>query len=512
MPSNMRSEYAQIPAGAGVNRSMFDISENYKTTFDGDYLIPIYWNYFYPGEVVRGSVSAFVRVHSPLDFPVMDNMKLTAHWYAAPLRNLWTNFRKFYGEREDPSDSIDYTIPELGTANPVNTDVASGTIIDLLKHLGAPVVPTNGINEADFSAMPFRAYNQIWNWHYRDQQQQDSVDALVDDGPDDGTVYQLLKRGKRHDYFTAGLLAPQRGESLTIGGEVATTATTGQAPEVWSTTASDYRRLDSSGADLTVDSSGVNDAYHLFPNTTINELRNSVAIQQFLERDNRYGQRFDEQIRAHFGVEFNDLRIAPLFLGGGSGYITTTTIPNQSATTGNLGDLSAIAHGVLDGARFTYAFDEPCILMCLAVVTADITYQRCLERKHSLRTRYDMFYPEFTRIGDQSVLRKEVYYNNDANDENVFSYVPRYEHMRIGVNKVSGEFSSHLTSGSLDTWHLGEELGSPPTLGNTWIQCQTPYDRIQAVTTTHDFIGDFRINLRAARALPINGVPGLARL
>ena len=508
-----KRDYAQIPKGSGINRSMFDISENHKTTFNGDYLIPIYWDYFYPGEIVRGSIQAFVRVHSPLDYPIMDNMRLTIHWYAVALRNLWTNFRKFYGERVDPGDSIDYSIPELGSAAAFPTDVASGDLqADLFKYMGVPVVPTTGIDEADFSALPFRAYNQIYNWHYRDQQQQDSVDELLDDGPDDGTTYVIRKRGKRHDYLTSALLAPQRGESVTIGGEVGSDAAVGADVTIWSTPGSDWRELDAGGPNTRISATTGASTDKLYPNTTINELRNATAIQQFLERDNRYGQRFDEQILAHFGVEFNDLRIEPLFLGGGSGYINTTTIPNQSATTGNLGDLSAIAHGALDGARFTYAFDEPCILMCIANVSADISYQRSVQKKHSLRTRYDMFYPEFARIGDQAVLTQEVYYANAAADTNVFGYVPRYEHMRIGFNRVTGEFNSHLTSGSLDPWHLAEELGSTPVLGTLWIQASTPYDRIQAVTTAHDFIGDFNINLRAARALPVFGVPGMARL
>lgn len=510
MPSNMKREYATIPAGGAGRRSSFDIGENHKTTFNGDELIPIYWTWAFPGEVFRGGVEAFIRMSTPLDFPLMDNMRLVVHWYACPVRILWDNFRKFYGEREDPADSIDYTLPEFGTGN--QTTDTSTTFARLLRYMGAPVVPSPGnVALEDIGAMPFRAYYSIWNWHYRDQQQQDSKTFPTGDGPDNNG-YEILYRGKRHDYFTAALPAPQRGEALTI--DVKTDAAETGAIGIFSTATPtpEWRLLDTGAAQGDVSAQTVNAETHRLYAGTVADLRNTVAIQQFLERDNRYGQRFDEQIRAHFGVEFNDVRIAPVYLGGGSGYIRTSAIPNQSGSSGNLGDLSAIAHGDLDGAQFTYAFDEPCIVMAIANVTADITYQRGLERKHSYRTRYEMFYPEFTRIGDQAVLSKELWYNNDANDEDVFGYVPRYEELRTGVNKVSGEFSSALTTGSLDAWHLAEELGSRPVLGNTWIRGTSPWSRVQQVTIADDFIADFRINLRASRQLPINGVPGLARL
>lgn len=508
MPSSMKAEYANVPKGGRLQRSSFNLSENHKTTFDGDELIPIYWTYAYPGDVFRGDVQAFVRMSTPLDFPLMDNMKLTVHWYSVPIRILWDNFRKFYGERDNPSDSIDFTLPELGTGTQ-STDTTTG-VAKLMRYMGCPVVPTNNVDLADVGAAPFRAYYSIWNWHYRDQQQQTSLTFPTGDGPDNNS-YTIQRRGKRHDLYTSALPAPQRGEAVTIDVESDANVNEFVGAYFNGLSTPGYRRLDSGASQVDVSTSSTDAEDHRLYAGTINDLRNAVAIQQFLERDNRYGQRFDEQIFAHFGVEFNDIRIAPVYLGGGSGYINTSAIPNTSGT-GNQGDLAAIAHGSLDGARFTYAFDEPSILMALANVSADITYQRGLERKHSYRSRYDMFYPEFTRIGDQAMLTKEIYYNNDANDDTVFGYVPRYEELRTGVNKISGEFSSQLTTGSLDTWHLAEELGSAPVLGNTWIRGTSPWDRVQQVATADDFLADFQINIRAARALPINGVPGLARL
>lgn len=511
MPSSMKREYAVVPKGANIPRSSFDLSENYKTTFNGDLLIPIYWNWFYPGEVVRGKVQAFIRMSSPLDFPLMDNMQLTVHWYSVPCRQLWDNFRKFYGEQDDPGDSIDFTLPVLG-AGWLDTS-ANNNNTKLARHLGCPIRTTGqgGVAEADLCVLPFRAYHHIWNWHYRDQQQQDSEYINTSDTDGGFAQYELLYRGKRHDYFTSALPSPQKGTTTGAMADVRIDSGAGSNPSVvYDPTGARYE-LDAGAPQVDVSATTGSASEKLYTELLISELRNAVAVQRFLEKDNRYGTRFDEQIYSHFGVEFNDVRIAPLYLGGGSGYINTSAIPNQSGSTGNVGDLAAIAHGALDGAGFTYAFDEPSILMGIACVTADQTYQQGLHKKWSYRTRYDLFWPEFVGIGDQAILNGELFYQNTADDDNVFGYVPRYEELRTGVNRVGGEFASDDPA-TLDSWHLAIDYGSLPVLGDTWIKSSTPYARVQQVATADDFLADFQINLRAARRLPVNGVPGLMRL
>ncbi len=514
MRSNMQSEYAQIRNMRSGSRSTFNLSETRKTTFNANFCVPIYWDYLYPGEVRKATTRAFLRMSNPLEFPLMDNIYVTVHWFDVSLRILWENFRRFYGERDpDPDSSIDYTVPEVGSGN---DDLTDGSVFaQLCDHLDLPHVASFDL--ADASALPFRAYNKIWNYWYRDQQIQDSINESVDDGPDAGaTDYSIQFRGKRFDYFTNVLPAPQRGDSQTIGGEVATAATTGESIGIYSDPAGAFRLIDADTATAHISATGSGaEADVMYPNTTINELRNAVAIQQFLEKDNRAGTRFGELIWSHWGTEFQDARYAPVYVAGAKAPIQITPIMNASNATAtqalDLGDLGAIGSGAIQGASFTYACHEPSILMGIMSVSADQTYHQGLRRQWSYRSRYDFMWPEFEGIGDQALLKKEIYYQNSANDELVFGYSPRYEECRIGINKLTGEFRPD-NSLSLDVWHVAQDFVGEPHLNSAFINSSVPMGRVLQSTTNNHFIADISIQMQSTKSLSMSGVPGLARL
>lgn len=513
MQSSMKRGFAKVEA-ARAPRSRFDLTETHKTTFDGGRLIPFYWNYFNPSEVVKCRTKAFIRMSSPLDTPVMDNYTLTVHWYKVAIRNLWTNFRKFFGEQTDPGDSIDYTVPTLTGSQTVQTgDI--GQYMGL--RLGTAPNTITGI-----SALPFRAYSFIYNHWYRDENLIDSVNQPTDDGPDSAVEAHFddepFRRGKRFDLVTSALPWPQKGDAVSVPlGTQADIYTQGVAGNIVAigddANPGDSLRLN--GLNPTQFVAGTTENPNLYADlsnasaATINELRNAFAIQQFLERDARGGTRFPEQILSHFGTVFNEGSYAPVFVGGSSRPMTINPIPDQAGT---IGELSGIGTGVFDGASFTCSFDEPSILMGIACVDADLTYQHALERKFSYSTRYDFLWPEFVNIGEQAMLNKEVFMDTTgANNDDVWGYVPRYEEMRHGFNKITGKFSSDAST-PIDSWHLAEEFASLPSLNQSFIESDPPFDRVMQITTEPHFLADFRTELYATRPLPMYGTPGLRRL
>ena len=373
--------------GYGTNRepqplrSTFNVSEGKKHTWNSSNLIPVYWDFLYPGEIRRGITRMFVRLSNPLDYPLMDNAYLSIHWFSVAIRNIWDNYRKFFGERENPGDSIDYTLPKYGTGN---VDLTAGTLATrLADHLGLPLVTS--FDTGDAHALPFRAYTSIYNYWYRDNSIDNSAAISTDDGPDGAlTEYGLKYRRKAFDYFTNLLPNPQRGESVSIGGEIATAAGIGDDIGVYSDSASGFRQLEDGGTEIHVKNNATNAEDNvLYPNTTINELRNAAALQVFLEKDNRAGQLFGDLIQAHYGADFLDAKYAPSFIAGGTTPFIFSPIPNtaQNTTSGDdIGELGAIGTSTFEGASFTYRASEPEILMGIVSCRADLTYSQGLQR------------------------------------------------------------------------------------------------------------------------------------
>ncbi|AXL15614.1 major capsid protein [Microviridae sp.] len=515
MGNRMNPNYA-ASSEPQPNRSTFNVSESHKHTWNVSNIIPVYWDILYPGEVRRGKTRLFIRMSNPLQYPLMDNAYVTIHVFSVAMRNLWDNFRKFWGERENPADSIDYTIPVCSGTITSETWGASQRLFD---HLGVPYLTgSNGTNAAELMALVPRAYVSIYNHWYRDPSIQQSQTLPKGDGPDDYTQYQLKQRGKRWDYFTNVLPAPQRGDSISIGGEVATDAPTGGNIGVWSATNSSYRTMDTDATLLNLSSTGSGAQGNvMYPNTTINELRNAVAIQQFLERDNRAGQQFGDLIKAHYGATFTDAKYMPVFIAGGRAPFIFSTIANSAADSGTtpnaLGELGAIGTSVFEGASFTYRAEEPEILMICCTVDADLTYQNGLNRKWSYRTRYDFMHPEFEGIGDQALLNKELYYTGtlDGFKDQVFGYTPRYEECRTGVNRLHGEFLSNYPQ-PLDSWHLAQDFTSRPALNSGYIISAPPFDRVMVNADVDNILADFHFEQIRTIPLSVRGIPGLTRL
>ena len=507
MRSVMRPGYSRQPASK-VQRSSFDRSHGHKTTFDAGYLVPVLVDEAMPGDVFRLRISAFARLATAVH-PIMDNMKMTFHCWSIPMRILWSNFRRFYGERVNPTDSIDYTIPTValtGTGDP-----------PLFDYMGVP--PTVGLS---VNALFARAYNKTYNEHYRAAYLQDAIPENVGDGPDLRGDYQLRRRGKRPDYFTTALAEPQAGDSVTLPlGTAARVSVPGGAGNIstWNEFTQSYTLLNSSGANLVAGSAGTEQQSMVADLTnaaaaSINSLRQSFALQQHLEMDNRGGSRFPEIIWSQFGTEFQDVRYRPEFLGGGVVPVNINAVANQTKQdtgTSKLGDLAAIGTVSAGGIGFTKAFDEPCIVMVLACVDADLTYQYGLERMWSRRTRYDFFWPSFAFIGDQAILRKEIFAAGTSADDEVFGYAPRHEDFRTKNSRISGKFRS-VAQDTLDVWHLAEKQGSAPVLGPTWIESNPPVDRVIAVQNQPHFIVDMFFNYQCARPIPVSGIPGMTRL
>ena len=149
----------------------------------------------------------------------------------------------------------------------------------------------------------------------------------------------------------------------------------------------------------------------------------------------------------------------PEFLGSGKQYINMTQVPQTSSTdaTTPQGNLSAFGIVAFNGHGFTKSFTEHCVIIGLANVRADLTYQEGLNRMWSRQSRYDFYWPALSNIGEQALLNKEIYCDGSANDDDVFGYQERFAEYRYKPSMITGLFRSNATS-SLDAWHLSKNL------------------------------------------------------
>jgi len=522
----MGTQFSHVPT-ANIQRSTFNRNHGYKTTMDSGVLVPIFVDEALPGDTFSVRLSSLARLATPI-VPFMDNIFIDFHFFAVPNRLVWEHWREFMGQQENPADSTDFLVPV------VNTPTGGFTVGSVADYFGLPT----GVEPLSVNALHFRALNLIWNEWFRDENLQDSVPVPKNDGPDDITNYTLLRRGKRHDYFTSCLPWPQKSQfpvELPLG-DSAPIVGFGKTNQVWAGASAPVYETGATGTTTYAGHSAFNNAdpnaaffVEEDPNNTgypgvyadlssasaatINSLREAFQLQKMLERDARGGTRYTEIIRSHFSVVSPDSRLQrPEYLGGGSTPVVIQPIAQTQATSETVtpqGNLAAVGSSSQSGVGFTKSFVEHCTIIGLASIRCDLTYQNCVNKMWSRQTKYDFYWPALAHLGEEPVYSRELFAQGEGNgDDAVFGYQERWASYRYKPSQITGKMRSNDPQ-SLDVWHLSQDFAGVPQLNEEFIQENPPISRVIATPEEPEFIFDGYFRVKTTRPMPIRSVPGL---
>lgn len=550
MKSVMKHLFSQIPR-AQISRSVFDRSHGWKSTFDSGYLVPFLVDEVLPGDSYKVKFNFLARLSTPV-VPTMDNLFIDTFYFFVPYRLLWKHWEQFNGQQDYPGASTDYLVPQ--TSAPAEGGFPVGSLED---YFGLPT----GVKGIKANELAARAYALIWNEWFRDENLQNPINlssyaeistasGLDDVGLGDAGFtgsHKLLRRGKRHDYFTSALPWPQKGPGVELplngnaeimrdGNKIFSLSDAGNTYAVGFSYTGGRGQLSKpvdpnvsvgyeqfaqgTGSDITAGLLGYNGGLvadlSSVTAATINSLRQAFQLQKLYERDARGGTRYTEILRSHFGVVSPDSRLQrPEYLGGSESPVIINPVVQNSATgsTGAetpQGNLAAYGLASSTSAKhgFTKSFVEHGIIIGLLNVRADLTYQQGIPRMFSRRTRFDFYWPVLAHLGEQAILNKEIYAQGTSADDDVFGYQERYAEYRYFPSMITGKLRS-TDPQSLDVWHLSQKFDSLPTLSAQFIQDNPPVSRILAVQNEPQFIIDSYIEMKCARPMPVYGVPGL---
>lgn len=562
-PLPQKVDFGTVP-GVSVKRSVFNRSHSVKTTFNASKVVPVMWEEVLPGDTIKLNVKSIVQSLTPI-VPVMDAAYVDFHVFYVPNTIIFDNsyndqstnhesaWARFMGENQKTF----WTESTYGTLSlpKISCPVGGWAVGTLADYLGLPV----GVDYSSYTSglpnsIPFNAYISICNSWYRNENVEPLLELVASKF---NTVYtgdnsrlelggQLFTAYKFNDYFTSALPEPQKGPAVAfqivgdipvyaaksksipdniqsnsgllqmkkIGGEETTgkyfLGAQGAAPDPFNVLAKDG--VDSFNGPLLSPSN----LFASADGTTvgnINDLRTAWAIQQYNEKNARYGTRYVENINAHFGVTAPDSNLSrPEFLGAVRQPVSQSLIPQTSSTTdiSPQGNTASFSRTIVGSGTIVKSFTQHGVIMVTMIVRPEHTYSQGIERKFTRSTLFDFYSPSFANLGERPILNREIYISkNESTDNSIFGYQPHWSEYRYANNRVSGLMRPSV-SANIAFWNYADFFTATPTLTSDFLKETTSnIARTLAVNTenSYQFFADIAFDFVHIRPLPVNSIP-----
>lgn len=492
-----------------LKRSTFDRSHYKKLTGEMGKLIPILCEEVLPGDNFKIQSNLMVRF-APMVAPIMHRVNAYIHYFYVPNRLIWDDWEDFITGAEGlvaPTVNLkaNKTIPEGGLAD----------------YLGIP--PGDYSSGYDFyvNALPFRAYQKIWNDYYRDSNL--IPDELV--SSDSKLIGQdCYYSAWEKDYFTTAFTSPQKGEVV----QMDATILKKQQAEVFREDGSfplgsaylETRPIDGVYDRVEIKEAGATPSIGLdtLDGVTIDveELRKATRIQKYLERLKRTGGRYAEHLLGFWGVKPKDARLQRAeYLGGGKTSLIVNAVENTSDTANAVqGQLAGNGTIIGETNKATKFVEEHGFIIGIMKVLPETAYYQGIERMFLRELNLDYYFPDFANLGEQDVKKAELFLDtsySEAVNKETWGYQSRFAEYKYKHSSVHGAFRN-----SLSFWHMGRKFEDLPNLNVDFIMSEKGIDdeenkwRVFAVagTNEHMYVQVFN-NVIATRPMPFLPEPSL---
>ena len=468
-----RDLFQKIPVKI-PNKSGFDLSHENMLTLDCGTLVPVMTDLLIPGDKVSLG-SAFEVQLPPMATDFYGRVRLKMEAFFVPCRILYGGWQRFMTSpvgTSQPGDAISSVLPYVVVPAANASVIGRGSLADYLGFKG-----TVNTNQRINNILRFMAYHKIYDDWYRDSRIQVPLFTEVvaqstsssrrgvqylpyltmsptfssftygsDTSFADGvSLFTLRQRNWSRDYFTNATPLPQAGTGASLSFNVA----------------------DGSGE------------------FTIASLRAANALQQWLERNNIAGNRYADQIRAHFGVMPSDaVNQRAIYLGSSS-----SVIYNHSVYQTNNPDGTAVSSDVRNpfysvGSKFaspigsdknslvgSFEATEFGYFMVIASVVPDAVYSTGINRDFFRSQIGDFAFPLLQGVGDQPIYKAELANVGVDGDTMAsmatFGYTQRFSEYKFMEDEVHGglcdgqnlsAFALKRGFGSITSVNLGSDF------------------------------------------------------
>lgn len=426
-------------------------------------------------------MEALVRF-APMIAPIMHRVDVYHHTFFIPNRLLWPGWDDFITNTPNAGGFID---------SPPTITMGTATYTPLADYMGIPRPPATGETLEQVSALPFAAYQFVWNEYYRDQNLMDEQEYQLSAGDNTGILglTSMKMRSWEHDYFTSALPFAQKGgtveiplagfNDLTVLRNTPTIVAGTDITVAVGPTPLDIPNIPTDAPDIPGDALYVDSSNLTINNTSITDLRRAFKLQEWLEKSARGGSRYSEQIRSFFGLTPQDARLdRPEYITGSKTPVVISEVLNTSATANQpQGDMAGHGVSVTQARGGSYLCQEHGWIISIMSIMPKTAYFQGLERHWLKRDPFDYVFPQFENIGEQPIENRELYAYTPLGGD-TFGYTPRYAEYKFRQNRVAGDFRD-----SLIHFHMAREFANLPQLSGDFIQAD-PTARIFAVLET----------------------------